>query len=103
MHAFTNILIVALNQNVLVRIKLIEIDSWLLIFYQAIIVSLCAHLLMFYLYKFYTVGKILPFYSLFPIFGIALSYMIFNEVPSLLFVFGGIIVISSVILLHKIS
>ena len=89
--------------NVLVSIKLIELDSWLLISYQAIIVSLCAHLLMFYLYKFYTVGKIFPFYSLFPIFGIALSYMIFNEVPSLLFVMGGIIVVSSVILLHKIS
>ena len=89
--------------NVLANIKLIEIDSWLLISYQAIIVSLCAHLLMFYLYKFYTVGKIFPFYSLFPIFGIALSYVIFNEVPSLLFVLGGIIVISSVILLHKIS
>ena len=89
--------------NVLLNIKLIELDSWLLISYQAIIVSLFAHLLMFYLYKFYTVGKIFPFYSLFPIFGITLSYMIFNEVPSLLFVFGGIIVISSVILLHKIS
>ena len=89
--------------NVLVNIKLIEIHSWLLISYQAIIVSLCAHLLMFYLYKFYTVGKIFPFYSLFPIFGIALSYVIFNEVPSLLFILGGIIVISSVILLHKIS
>jgi|TARA_Y200000002_G_scaffold50928_1_gene36759 O-acetylserine/cysteine efflux transporter len=88
--------------NVLVNIKLIEIDSWLLISYQAIIVSLCAHLLMFYLYKFYTVGKIFPFYSLFPIFGIALSYVIFNEVPSLLFILGGIIVISSVISLHKI-
>ena len=88
--------------NVLANIKLIEIDSWLLISYQAIIVSLCAHLLMFYLYKFYTVGKIFPFYSLFPIFGIALSYVIFNEVPSLLFILGGIIVISSVISLHKI-
>tara|TARA_B100001564_G_scaffold266135_1_gene227685 strand:- start:372 stop:1193 length:822 start_codon:yes stop_codon:yes gene_type:complete len=88
--------------NVLINIKLIEIDSWLLISYQAIIVSLCAHLLMFYLYKFYTVGKIFPFYSLFPIFGIALSYVIFNEVPSLLFILGGIIVISSVISLHKI-
>ena len=88
--------------NVLVNIKLIEIDSWLLISYQAIIVSLCAHLLMFYLYKFYTIGKIFPFYSLFPIFGIALSYVIFNEVPSLLFILGGIIVISSVISLHKI-
>jgi O-acetylserine/cysteine efflux transporter len=84
-------------------IKLINLESWILIFYQAIIVSLCAHLLMFYLYKFYTVGKIFPFYSLFPIFGISLSFIIFGEVPSFLFLLGGIIVISSVILLHKID
>ena len=88
--------------NVITNIKSIQLESWILIFYQAVIVSLCAHLLMFYLYKFYTVGKIFPFYSLFPIFGIILSFIIFSEVPSLLFVFGGIIVITSVILLHKI-
>ena len=85
------------------NIKLINLDSWILIAYQAIIVSLCAHLLMFYLYKFYTVGKIFPFYSLFPIFGISLSFLIFGEVPSILFFIGGIIVITSVILLHKIK
>ena len=84
------------------NLKQINLDSWILISYQAIIVSLCAHLLMFYLYKFYTVGKIFPFYSLFPIFGILLSFLIFREVPSILFIIGGIIVISSVILLHKI-
>ena len=83
------------------NLKQINLDSWMLISYQAIIVSLCAHLLMFYLYKFYTVGKIFPFYSLFPIFGILLSFLIFGEVPTILFVIGGIIVISSVILLHK--
>jgi len=49
------------------NIKLITINTWLLIFYQAIVVSLGAHLLMFYLYKFYTVGQIFPSYSLFPI------------------------------------
>ena len=84
------------------NLKQINLDSWMLISYQAIIVSLCAHLLMFYLYKFYTVGKIFPFYSLFPIFGILLSFLIFGEVPTILFVIGGIIVISSVILLNKI-
>ena len=84
------------------NLKQINLDSWMLISYQAIIVSLCAHLLMFYLYKFYTVGKIFPFYSLFPIFGILLSFLIFGEVPTILFIIGGIIVISSVILLHKI-
>tara|TARA_B100001113_G_C20827917_1_gene499695 strand:- start:388 stop:666 length:279 start_codon:yes stop_codon:yes gene_type:complete len=89
--------------NLLININLIEKESWLLISYQAIIVSLCAHLLMFYLYKFYTVGKIFPFYSLFPIFGILLSYLTFREIPSVLFVLGGIIVITSVILLNKIK
>jgi O-acetylserine/cysteine efflux transporter len=88
--------------NILSNIKSINASSWMLISYQAIIVSLCAHLLMFYLYKFYTVGKIFPFYSLFPIFGILLTFLIFGEVPTILFIIGGTIVISSVFLLHKI-
>ena len=82
--------------------KSINLESWLLISYQAIVVSLCAHLLMFYLYKFYTVGKIFPFYSLFPIFGIILTFLVFGEVPTTLFILGGIIVITSVFLLSKI-
>jgi O-acetylserine/cysteine efflux transporter len=88
--------------NAITNIKLININTWLLIFYQAIIVSLGAHLLMFYLYKFYTVGQIFPSYSLFPIFGIGLTFLIFGEVPTLLFLIGGIIVLGSVYLLHKI-
>ena len=88
--------------NILSNIKSINVSSWMLISYQAIIVSLCAHLLMFYLYKFYTVGKIFPFYSLFPIFGILLTFLIFGEVPTILFIVGGTIVISSVFLLNKI-
>ena len=84
------------------NITSINLNSWLLISYQAIVVSLGAHLLMFYLYKFYTVGQIFPSYSLFPIFGIGLTFLIFGEVPTVLFLVGGIIVISSVFLLHKI-
>ena len=104
LFGFIILLIVSslIEGNTLYNIKVIQLESWILISYQAIIVSLCAHLLMFYLYKFYTVGQIFPFYSLFPIFGIILSFIVFGEVPSLLFVFGGIIVISSVILLNKI-
>ena len=83
------------------NIKSINMNTWILIFYQAIVVSLGAHLLMFYLYKFYTVGQIFPSYSLFPIFGMGLTYLIFGEVPTILFLIGGIIVISSVFLLHK--
>jgi O-acetylserine/cysteine efflux transporter len=82
--------------------KLISLESWLLISYQAVVVSLCAHLLMFYLYKFYTVGQIFPFYSLFPIFGIILTFLVFGEVPTILFILGGIIVITSVFFLSKI-
>jgi O-acetylserine/cysteine efflux transporter len=82
--------------------KSISLESWLLISYQSIVVSLCAHLLMFYLYKFYTVGQIFPFYSLFPIFGIILTFLVFGEVPTILFILGGIIVITSVFLLSKI-
>jgi O-acetylserine/cysteine efflux transporter len=88
--------------NTVLNITSINLSSWLLISYQAIVVSLGAHLLMFYLYKFYTVGQIFPSYSLFPIFGIGLTFLIFDEVPTILFLVGGIIVISSVLLLHKI-
>ena len=89
--------------DTILTIQSISRNSWILISYQAIVVSLGAHLMMFYLYKFYTVGQIFPSYSLFPIFGIALSFLIFGEVPTVLFVFGGIIVITSVFLLHKIK
>ena len=89
--------------NMFLNIRSIDLNSWILISYQAIVVSLGAHLLMFYLYKFYTVGKIFPFYSLFPIFGLILTYLVFGEVPTRLFILGGFIVITSVFFLHKIK
>ena len=97
------IISVFIEGNVQENVEQINFESWMLISYQAVIVSLCAHLLMFYLYKFYTVGKIFPFYSLFPIFGIILTYLVFGEVPTFLFILGGIIVITSVYFLHKIK
>ena len=87
--------------NTYSNITSITLNSWFLICYQAIVVSLGAHLLMFYLYKFYTVGQIFPSYSLFPIFGIGLTFLIFGEIPTILFFIGGIIVLGSVYLLHK--
>ena len=89
--------------DTILNITSISSNSWMLISYQAIVVSLGAHLLMFYLYKFYTVGQIFPSYSLFPIFGIALSFIIFGELPTIMFVLGSIIVITSVFFLHKIK
>tara|TARA_B110001450_G_scaffold74375_1_gene70848 strand:+ start:188 stop:1045 length:858 start_codon:yes stop_codon:yes gene_type:complete len=88
--------------EIFLNIVEIKLNSWALISYQAIVVSLGAHLSMFYLYKFYTVGQIFPSYALFPIFGIGLTFLIFGEVPTFLFIIGSLIVISSVFLLHKI-
>ena len=88
LFGFVILLIVSyfIEGKTITTILSISINSWILILYQATVVSLGAHLLMFYLYKFYTVGQIFPSYSLFPIFGIALSFIIFGEVPTLLFI-----------------
>ena len=104
LFGFTILLITShfIEGETFLNITSINLNSWLLILYQAIVVSLGAHLLMFYLYKFYTIGQIFPSYSLFPIFGIGLTFLIFGEVPTILFLIGGVIVISSVFLLHKI-
>jgi O-acetylserine/cysteine efflux transporter len=105
LFGFTILLIVShfIEGETVSNIISISLNSWALISYQAIVVSLGAHLLMFYLYKFYTVGQIFPSYALFPIFGIGLTFLIFGEIPTFLFLIGSLIVISSVFLLHKIS
>ena len=105
LFGFTILLIISffIEGDTVTNIKSINVNTWILIFYQAIVVSLGAHLLMFYLYKFYTVGQIFPSYSLFPIFGIGLTFLIFGEIPTILFLIGGIIVLGSVYLLHKIK
>ena len=104
LFGFAILLIISyfIEGNTANNISSINLSSWLLISYQAIVVSLGAHLLMFYLYKFYSVGQIFPTYSLFPIFGIGLTFLIFGEIPTILFLVGSIIVLSSVFLLSKI-
>ena len=105
LFGFVVLLIVSyfIEGETLATIMSVSFNSWILISYQAVVVSLGAHLLMFYLYKFYTVGQIFPSYSLFPIFGIALSFIIFGELPTIMFILGSIIVITSVFFLHKIK
>ena len=46
----------------------ISLDGWLLIFHHGVLCSIMGHTMMFYLYKFYPVGRVLPFYALFPSF-----------------------------------
>ena len=73
----------------------------LVAFHAGFFVSLIGHGGLFYLYKFYPISIILPYYSLFPIFGIILTFLIFYEVPQIYEIIGGIVVIGSVYLMHK--
>ena len=78
----------------------ISFKTILLIIHASLIVTLIGHGCLFYLYKFYTVSTVLPFYSLFPIFGIIFTFVIFFEIPNLFELIGGMIVIGSVFLIH---
>ena len=82
-------------------IKNISFGSWLTVLYAGAIISLFGHLMMFYLYKFYPIDMVLPFYALFPVFGLILTFFIFGEVPSLVTFTGGLIVITSVFFAQK--
>ena len=79
----------------------IENSVIFVVLHQALVVSLIGHVGMFYLYKFYSVATVLPFYSLFPIFGIILTFIIFNETLSIHEIIGGLLVIGSVYLIHQ--
>ncbi len=96
------ILSISFEGNTISHLKNLNFQAWLMVLHAGILCSLFGHMLMFYLYKFYPVGQVLPFYALFPIFGMLLSFLIFGEIPTLIMVLGGIIVISSVFLLQKI-
>ena len=87
--------------NTIFHLKNMSTNAWFLALHHGILCSLMGHMSMFYLYKFYPVGQVLPFYALFPIFGIILSFFIFGEIPTLMVIIGGFIVITSVFLLQK--
>ena len=87
--------------NTFQTIKNISLESWLTVLYAGAIISLLGHLMMFYLYKFYPLDMVLPFYALFPVFGLILTFFIFGEIPSFITIIGGIIVITSVFFAQK--
>ena len=102
--AFILLIIVSIlfEGNPIIHLKNLNIEAWLMVLHAGILCSLAGHMSMFYLYKFYAVGQVLPFYALFPVFGMLLSFFIFGEIPTLIMMFGGLIVITSVFLLQKI-
>ena len=89
--------------NTINQLLKINLYTWFLLLHNGVMVSVIAHTSMFYLYKFYSVNKVMPFYSLFPIFGLLLTFFIFGEIPTLLSSIGGTIVIFSVYRLQKIK
>ena len=89
--------------NVIHQLINIDKSGWIAVLYAGAIISIFGHMMMFYLYKFYPVGMVLPFYALFPVFGLLLIFLIFREIPTLIMVTGGIILITSVFLLNKTS
>ena len=101
---FTLILIFSIftEGNTINHLKDIDINTWFLLLHNGVTVSVIAHTSLFYLYKFYSVNKVMPFYSLFPVFGLILTFLIFGEIPTILSAIGGTIVIISVYQLQKI-
>ena len=87
--------------NTFQTIKNISLESWLTVLYAGAIISLLGHLMMFYLYKFYPLDMVLPYYALFPVFGLILTFFIFGAIPSFITILGGIIVITSVFFAQK--
>ena len=87
--------------NTFQTIKSISLECWLTVLYAGAIISLLGHLMMFYLYKFYPLDMVLPYYALFPVFGLILTFFIFGEIPSFITILGGIIVITSVFFAQK--
>lgn len=79
----------------------INFQSWILILHSGILVSIGAHMSMFYLYRIYPVNKIFPFYALFPVVGVMLTFIIFYEIPTLITIIGGLIVITATYLINK--
>jgi len=69
--------------------------AWGVLLHSALAVSLVAHIWMFSLYRHYPVATVIPYYVLMPVFGIAMSLAIFQEVPTLQAGIGGAIVIAA--------
>ena len=87
--------------EIIIEIQKISLQSWLLILHSGIFVSIGAHMSMFYLYRLYPVNKVFPFYALFPVFGVILTFIIFYEIPTVITIVGGLIVIVSTFLINR--
>ena len=101
--AFVPLVIISffIDGNTLIIISQLDTSTILVILHSSLVVSVIGHTGMFYLYRFYPVATVLPFYSLFPVFGIILAFIMFAESPTSIQYIGGLMVIGSVYLIHK--
>ena len=82
------ILSIFIEGNTISHLKNLNFEAWLMVLHAGVLCSLMGHMSMFYLYKFYSVGQVLPFYALFPVFGMLLSFFIFGEIPTIIMMIG---------------
>ena len=71
------ILSIFIEGNTISHLKNLNFEAWLMVLHAGVLCSLMGHMSMFYLYKFYSVGQVLPFYALFPVFGMLLKFFHF--------------------------
>ena len=69
--------------------------EWGVLLHSALLVSLVGHVWMFSLYRRYPVASVIPFYVLMPVFGVAMSLVVFAEIPTAQTLIGGAIVLAA--------
>ena len=77
--------------------------QWGVLLHSALVVSLIGHVWMFTLYRRYAVATVIPFYVLMPVFGVAMSQLIFPETPTWQTWVGGAIVLAATYAVNRIS
>jgi O-acetylserine/cysteine efflux transporter len=76
---------------------------WAVLLHSALVVSLIGHVWMFTLYRRYAVATVIPFYVLMPVFGVAMSQLVFTEHPTSQTWIGGVIVLAATYAVNRIT
>ncbi len=97
------ILVCLFEKNELFSIHQYSLLTYAPAIYSGIAISCIAQVLMLWLYKYYDVKTVLPFYSLFPVFGLILTIVLLGESISIIIILGSFIVICGNFYLQKIK
>ena len=97
------LLVFIFERNELLMILDHPLETYIPPIYSGVVVSCIAQVLMLWLYRYYDVKTVLPFYSLFPVFGVILTILLLGEKISLLIILGTLTVITGNFYLQKIK